>query len=78
MSELGFVTLDGSIAAGSSMMPQKKNPDVFELLRGSAAGAIGDVTAYVHRIAVDDRQTSLVAHADEAFQGTPTPKVVTP
>ena len=44
-SEWGFVTLDGSIAAGSSMMPQKKNPDVFELLRGSAAGAIGDVTA---------------------------------
>jgi argininosuccinate lyase len=44
-SEFGFVTLDGSIAAGSSMMPQKKNPDVFELLRGSAAGAIGDVTS---------------------------------
>ncbi len=44
-SEFGFVTLDGSIAAGSSMMPQKKNPDVFELLRGSAAGAVGDVTA---------------------------------
>ncbi len=44
-SEWGFVTLDGSIAAGSSMMPQKKNPDVFELLRGSAAGAVGDVTS---------------------------------
>jgi len=44
-SEFGFVKLDGSIAAGSSMMPQKKNPDVFELLRGSAAGAIGDVTS---------------------------------
>jgi argininosuccinate lyase len=44
-SEFGLVTLDGSIAAGSSMMPQKKNPDVFELLRGSAADAIGDVTS---------------------------------
>ena len=44
-SEWGYVTLDGSIAAGSSMMPQKKNPDVFELLRGSAAGAVGDVTS---------------------------------
>jgi argininosuccinate lyase len=44
-SEWGFVTLGGTIAAGSSMMPQKKNPDVFELLRGSAAGAVGDVTS---------------------------------
>jgi argininosuccinate lyase len=44
-SEFGFVTLDGSISAGSSMMPQKKNPDVFELLRGSAGDAIGDVTS---------------------------------
>jgi argininosuccinate lyase len=44
-AEFGMVRLDGEIAAGSSMMPQKKNPDVFELLRGSAAGAIGDVTS---------------------------------
>ncbi|HEY2509645.1 MAG TPA: argininosuccinate lyase, partial [Polyangiaceae bacterium] len=42
-TEFGFAKLDGSIAAGSSMMPQKKNPDVFELLRGSAGDAIGDV-----------------------------------
>jgi argininosuccinate lyase len=44
-SEFGFVKLDGAIAAGSSMMPQKKNPDVFELVRGKSAIAIGDVTA---------------------------------
>jgi argininosuccinate lyase len=44
-TEFGLVVLDGSIAAGSSMMPQKKNPDVFELLRGSASGAVGDVTS---------------------------------
>jgi argininosuccinate lyase len=44
-AEFGLVVLDGSIAAGSSMMPQKKNPDVFELLRGSAGDAIGDVTS---------------------------------
>ena len=36
-SEFGLVRLDGSIAAGSSMMPQKKNPDVFELVRGKSA-----------------------------------------
>jgi argininosuccinate lyase len=44
-SEFGFVALDGEIAAGSSMMPQKKNPDVFELLRGSAADSVGDVVS---------------------------------
>jgi argininosuccinate lyase len=44
-SEFRLVTLDGEIAAGSSMMPQKKNPDVFELARGKASGAAGDVAA---------------------------------
>src|SRR6185312_14745769 len=44
-SEFSLVRLDGEIAAGSSMMPQKKNPDVFELARGKAAGAAGDVAA---------------------------------
>ena len=44
-SEFGLVRLDGEISAGSSMMPQKKNPDVFELIRGKASPAIGDVTA---------------------------------
>ena len=43
--EFGFVTLDGEIAAGSSMMPQKKNPDVFELVRGKASRGIGNVVA---------------------------------
>jgi argininosuccinate lyase len=40
--EFGFLTLDGSIACGSSMMPQKKNPDVFELIRGKSARAVGN------------------------------------
>jgi len=43
--EFGFITLDGEIACGSSMMPQKKNPDVFELVRGKAGIAIGDLVA---------------------------------
>lgn len=42
-AEFALVKLDGEIAAGSSMMPQKKNPDVFELTRGKAAGGIADV-----------------------------------
>jgi argininosuccinate lyase len=44
-SEFGLVELGGAIAAGSSMMPQKKNPDVFELVRGKSARAIGNVVA---------------------------------
>lgn len=41
--EFALVVLDDAISAGSSMMPHKKNPDAFELLRGKSAGAIGRV-----------------------------------
>jgi argininosuccinate lyase len=44
-SEFRLVRLDGAIAAGSSMMPQKKNPDVFELVRAKSARAFGNVVA---------------------------------
>ncbi len=44
-TEFGLVKLDGRISAGSSMMPQKKNPDVFELVRGKSGRAIGNVVA---------------------------------
>jgi argininosuccinate lyase len=42
-SEFGFVTLDDAYSTGSSLMPQKKNPDSFELLRGKAGRLIGDL-----------------------------------
>ncbi|MFL6099129.1 MAG: argininosuccinate lyase [Actinomycetales bacterium] len=42
--EFGFVTLDDAFATGSSIMPQKKNPDVAELARGKAGRLIGDLT----------------------------------
>jgi argininosuccinate lyase len=42
-SEFGLVRLDGPISAGSSMMPQKKNPDVFELVRGKGARGVANV-----------------------------------
>lgn len=44
-SEFALVKLGGAIAAGSSMMPQKKNPDVFELVRGKGARAAANVVA---------------------------------
>ena len=37
--EFGFAVLDDSYATGSSMLPQKKNPDVAELAGGSQAGS---------------------------------------
>ena len=43
-AEFGFATLSGAVACGSSMMPQKRNPDVFELLRGKSGRAIGNLT----------------------------------
>jgi argininosuccinate lyase len=42
--EWGFVTLDDAYATGSSMLPQKKNPDIAELARGKAGRLIGDLT----------------------------------
>ena len=40
--EFGFVTLPDAYSTGSSIMPQKKNPDVAELARGKAGRLIGD------------------------------------
>lgn len=37
--EFGFVTLGAAFTTGSSIMPQKRNPDVFELIRGRSASA---------------------------------------
>ncbi|MGH9056581.1 MAG: argininosuccinate lyase [Acidimicrobiales bacterium] len=42
--EFGFVALADSYATGSSMLPQKKNPDIAELARGRAGRLIGDLT----------------------------------
>src|SRR5690606_31034059 len=42
-AEVGFVTLDDAFSTGSSIMPQKKNPDVAELARGKAGRLIGDL-----------------------------------
>lgn len=42
-SEFGFVKLPDTFTTGSSLMPQKKNPDSFELLRGKSARVIGNL-----------------------------------
>ena len=42
--EFGFVTLDDAFSTGSSIMPQKKNPDIAELARGKSGRMIGNLT----------------------------------
>src|SRR5699024_118578 len=42
--EFSFITLADAFSTGSSIMPQKKNPDVAELARGKAGRLIGDLT----------------------------------
>jgi len=44
-AEFGFVDLPEAYATGSSLMPQKKNPDVAELARGKAGRVFGDLVA---------------------------------
>lgn len=46
-SEFGFARLDDRWSTGSSMMPQKRNPDLAELLRGRGAVAVGELTAFL-------------------------------
>jgi argininosuccinate lyase len=44
-AEFGFLRLPDRVATGSSLMPQKKNPDIAELLRGRSGRALGSFTA---------------------------------
>jgi len=44
-AEFGYAELDDAYSSGSSIMPQKKNPDAYELMRGRAGRLIGDLNA---------------------------------
>ena len=44
-AEFGFIELPDAFATGSSIMPQKKNPDVPELIRGKTGRVFGNLTA---------------------------------
>jgi argininosuccinate lyase len=45
--EFGFIRLADAFSTGSSMLPQKKNPDIAELARGKAGRLIGDLTGFL-------------------------------
>ncbi|MEO7217914.1 MAG: argininosuccinate lyase, partial [Gemmatimonadaceae bacterium] len=49
-SEFGFVTFGDAFSTGSSMMPQKRNPDALEIARGSAGRMLGNLTSLVATI----------------------------
>ncbi len=44
-AEFGFVRLDDAFSTGSSLMPQKRNPDGFELIRGKAGRLLGNLVS---------------------------------
>jgi len=44
--EFSFIELDDAWSTGSSMMPQKKNPDSLELIRGKAGRCIGNLAGF--------------------------------
>lgn len=54
-SEFGFVTLPKEFTTGSSIMPQKRNPDVFELIRGRSAQLSCDLNSI---LAITAKMTS--------------------
>jgi argininosuccinate lyase len=46
-SEFGFITISDAFTTGSSIMPQKKNPDVAELVRGKTGRVVGNLMAII-------------------------------
>jgi argininosuccinate lyase len=72
------VTFPDTFTTGSSAMPQKKNPDVAELVRGRSAGVIGDLAAIMslqkglpltyNRDLQEDKR--IVFHADDVLAGS--------
>lgn len=49
-TEFGFITLSDAVSSGSSLMPQKKNPDALELLRGKTGRVFGNALALLTMI----------------------------
>jgi argininosuccinate lyase len=48
--EFNFIEIERKYTTGSSIMPQKRNPDIAELIRGKAGGAIGDLVSLLTMI----------------------------
>lgn len=76
--EFGWARLSDDVSTGSSALPQKKNPDIAELVRGRTASVIGDMTAILglqkglalayNRDLQEDKR--IVFHADDTLAGS--------
>lgn len=76
-AEFGWLTLGDDVSTGSSALPQKRNPDIAELVRGRAASVIGDITAILtlqkglplayNRDLQEDKRIAF--HADDTVAG---------
>ncbi len=76
-SEFGWAKLSDEVSTGSSALPQKRNPDIAELVRGRAASVAGDLTAILglqkglplayNRDLQEDKR--IVFHADDTLSG---------
>jgi len=76
--EFGWVTLSDEVSTGSSALPQKRNPDIAELVRGRTGGVVGDVASILalqkglpltyNRDLQEDKR--IVFHADDTLAGS--------
>jgi argininosuccinate lyase len=76
--EFGWVTLSDGVSTGSSALPQKRNPDIAELVRGRAATVMGDTTSILalqkglplayNRDFQEDKR--IVFHANDVLAGS--------
>src|SRR6266576_220649 len=66
--EYAFITLSDAFSTGSSLMPQKRNPDVFELARGKSGRMLGDLVALLTTLTVNAER--MAAALDPAMRAT--------
>jgi argininosuccinate lyase len=77
-NEFGWVRLSDEVSTGSSALPQKRNPDIAELIRGRSASVVGDLTSILtlqkglpltyNRDLQEDKR--IVFHADDTLAGS--------
>ncbi len=69
--EFGFVTLDDGYSTGSSIMPQKKNPDIAELARGKSGRLIGNLTGLLATLKALRSRTTATCRRTRSRCSTP-------
>ncbi len=79
-AEFGFIELDDAYATGSSLMPQKKNPDLFELARGKAGTMLGLLMGFMSTLKglPSTYDKDLQEDKDPVFQATDTLLAILP